>query len=130
MAERIVCTYCGMDGHRASRCPTRAKENKIEKHLVRRVKELGGEVRKVQWVGRRNAPDRLVLIPPSFSPWLNLDSSKYHCIWVELKNPETIKTFPANAHERAQAREHQRMRELGQRVEVIGTIEGVEELLA
>lgn len=23
MAERIVCTYCGRDGHRASRCPVR-----------------------------------------------------------------------------------------------------------
>jgi len=51
-------------------------------------------------------------------------------IWVEVKNPETILTFPADARERAQAREHKRMRALGQRVEVIGTIEGVEELLS
>jgi hypothetical protein len=25
MAERLVCTYCGKDGHRASQCPTRPK---------------------------------------------------------------------------------------------------------
>ena len=37
------------------------RESLIEKHLVKRVKELGGEVRKVQWVGRRGAPDRAVL---------------------------------------------------------------------
>ena len=48
----------------------------------------------------------------------------------EVKNPETIKTFPANAQDRAQAREHQRMRALGQRVEVIGTLEGVAGLLS
>ena len=23
MTERIVCTYCGKEGHRASRCPAR-----------------------------------------------------------------------------------------------------------
>lgn len=101
-------------------------ERDIEKYLVRRVKKLGGEVRKVQWIGRNNAPDRVVMLPCD---------GKYTddwrpCIWVELKNPETIKTFPANAHERAQAREHQRMRALGQRVEVIGTLEGVDGLLS
>jgi hypothetical protein len=105
-------------------------ERDIEKYLVRRVKELGGEVRKVQWIGRNGAPDRLVMVPAmkDFSAPV-----VYHyprTIWVELKNPETIKTFPANAHERAQAREHQRMRALGQRVEVIGTLEGVDGLLS
>ena len=39
------------------------RERDIERHLVRRVKEIGGEVRKVQWVGRRGAPDRLVMMP-------------------------------------------------------------------
>jgi hypothetical protein len=38
-------------------------ERDIERHLVKRVKALGGEVRKVQWVGRRGAPDRLVMLP-------------------------------------------------------------------
>lgn len=103
------------------------RESQIEAYLVARVKALGGEVRKVQWVGRRSAPDRLVMLP--LTP---LSAGKPHegrTIWVELKNPETVKTFPANAHERQQAREHKRMRAMGQRVEVIGTIEQVDELL-
>ena len=107
------------------------RESQIEAHLVKRVKELGGEVRKVQWIGRRGAPDRLVMLPAS---WKGRRTSGFWdsptTIWVELKNPETIKTFPADAREKAQAREHARMRAMGQRVEVIGTIEQVEELLS
>jgi hypothetical protein len=38
------------------------RERDIEAHLVKRVKAMGGEVRKVQWIGRRGAPDRLVMI--------------------------------------------------------------------
>lgn len=96
------------------------RESEIEKYLVRRVKELGGEVRKVQWVGRRGAPDRLVMLP--LTP---LSAGKPHegrTIWVELKatgkKPETH-----------QLREHERMRAMGQRVVVIDSIEGVDELL-
>jgi len=102
-------------------------ERQIENHLVKQVKELGGEVRKVQWTGRVGAPDRLVMLP------LGPRSGRYssvRTIWVELKNPETVKTFPANAHERQQAREHERMRKMGQVVVVVGTIEQVEELLS
>jgi len=97
-------------------------ETDVERHLVARVKELGGEVRKVRWIGRNSAPDRLVMLPYEKVVFNT-------AIWVELKNPDTIKTFPADARERAQDREHQRMRAMGQRVEVIGTIEQVEELL-
>jgi hypothetical protein len=98
------------------------RERDIEQYLVKRVKAMGGEVRKVQWLGRRNAPDRRVMLPIAYAPLGG--------VWVELKNPTTVLTFPANAHERAQAREHQRMRNCGERVEVIGTLEGVERLLA
>ena len=38
-------------------------------------------------------------------------------------------TFPSNDHERQQAREHERMRAMGQRVVVIDSLSGVEELL-
>jgi hypothetical protein len=100
-------------------------ERDIENYLTKRVKALGGEVRKVQWVGRTSAPDRLVMLPRE----AYVDDA-HSCIWVELKNPQTITTFPANPHERAQAREHERMRRLGQRVEVIGTIEQIETLLS
>lgn len=112
------------------------KERDIERALARRVKELGGEIRKVAWVGRQGAPDRLVMLPVrSVAHRLGAHSTAHlrywpRAFWVELKNPDTVKTFPANAHERAQRREHERMRKLGQRVEVIGTIEQIEELLA
>lgn len=93
------------------------READIERYLVKRVKALGGEVRKVVWPGRRNAPDRVVMLP---------DLS---CMWVELKHPDTGHLFPMNAHERAQYREHQRMRELGQNVFVVWTKQQVDELL-
>lgn len=93
------------------------RESVIEKHLVKRVKELGGEVRKVAWVGRRGAPDRVVLLPRAGTTWTT------HAIWVELK----ATGVPAEAY---QLREHARMRKMGQRVVVIDSIEGVEALLA
>lgn len=100
------------------------RESDIEKHLVKRVKELGGEVRKVQWVGRVGAPDRLVMLPdrpvlvaPDNRAWVYKNT-----IWVELKAPGA-KPRPS------QLREHERMRSMGQRVVVIDSIEGVEELL-
>ena len=91
------------------------KERDIERHLVRRVKELGGEVRKVTWIGRRGAPDRLVMLPAQ----REYEST----FWVELKAPG-VKA------ESYQLREHARMRAMGQRVVVIDSIDGVEELLA
>lgn len=118
------------------------RERDIERHLVKRVKALGGEVRKVQWVGRSGAPDRLVMLParhhkkwdgkltPGAICWAEDWTQPAMMAWVELKNPETILTFPANAHERAQHREHERMRAMGQTVLVLGTIEQVEELLS
>lgn len=94
------------------------RERDVERHLVKRVRELGGEVRKVEWIGRRGAPDRLVMLPVAFEP------GGYRApIWVELKAPgQRAKLY--------QVREHFRMREMGQRVVVIDSIDGVEELLA
>lgn len=97
------------------------RERDIERHLVKRVKELGGEVRKVQWTGRRGAPDRLVMLPPASS--VAVDMVTGGIVWVELKAPGV-------KPESHQLREHERMRRMGQRVVVIDSIEGVEELLA
>ncbi len=91
------------------------RESEIEKYLVRRAKELGGEVRKVQWIGRRGAPDRLVMLPYERVVFNT-------AIWIELKAPGE-KTKPH------QAREHKRMRAMGQRVEVVDSFERVEEVL-
>lgn len=107
------------------------KESGVEDYLVERVEALGGEVRKVKWIGRKGAPDRLVMLPPVY--WnrdLQVHISRDNpTIWVELKRPGKLATFPADARERAQAREHERMRECGQRVEVIDSKEGIDKLL-
>jgi hypothetical protein len=86
------------------------RESDIEDYLVKRVQSMGGEVRKAAWIGRRGAPDRCVM----------LDGKT---IWVELKAPGQ----KAKPH---QAREHVRMRAMGQRVEVIDSLEGVEGILS
>lgn len=102
-------------------------ERDVEAYLIKRVSAAGGEVRKVKWIGRRSAPDRLILLP---QPPPELAMSQRTGFWVELKNPETIRTFPADFRERAQHREHERMRALGERVEVVGTLEQVNDLFA
>lgn len=99
------------------------RERDIERYLVRRVKELGGEVRKVQWIGRKGAPDRLVMLPRELV-YHDDGGSHYEgrTVWVELKAPGEKPTS-------AQLREHNRMRQMGQRVEVIDGIEQVERML-
>jgi len=86
------------------------RERDIEAHLKRRVKELGGEIRKTEWIGRVGAPDRRVMLPGR-AP-----------VWVELKAPGV-------APEAHQIREHNRMRRLGELVEVIDSLEAVDNLL-
>jgi hypothetical protein len=97
------------------------RESEIEKYLVKKVKALGGEVRKVKWIGRRGAPDRLVMLPRWLDPKRLNDIGR--TIWVELKATGKV----AEPH---QLREHVRMRRVGQRVVVIDSIEGVDALLA
>jgi len=84
------------------------KESYVEKYLIKRVKELGGEIRKTKWIGRSHAPDRVVF---------------FKGVWfVEIKRP--------NAAARAgQVREHSRMRQHGAAVFVINTIEQVDEFI-
>lgn len=85
------------------------RESEIENYLVERVRDLGGETRKVRWIGRNGAPDRLVMLPGT-------------SFWVELKAPgEKVKPH--------QAREHERMRKYGQRVDVVDSFDGVEAIL-
>jgi hypothetical protein len=100
------------------------RERDIEKHLVERVKALGGEVRKVQWVGRNGAPDRLVMLPIHMLTGSVMAKNRGYSltIWVELKAPGKKPTV-------RQVREHERMREMGQRVVVVDSIDGVDELL-
>jgi len=85
------------------------RESDIEKYLVERVKKLGGEVRKVKWIGRNGAPDRLVMLPN-------------RAVWVELKAPGQ----KCRPH---QTCEHERLRRMGQRVAVADSYAGVDALL-
>lgn len=99
------------------------RESSIEAYLVRRVREVGGECRKVSWQGRKGAPDRLVMLPPRYR-------EENPTTWVELKAEGLAALFPHTPHERQQHREHERMRAMGQRVVVIDSYAGVEELLS
>lgn len=91
-------------------------ESDIEAHLVRRVKELGGECRKVAWIGRRGAPDRVVML-------------RGRIVWIELKAEGLARRFASNAHERQQKREHDRMRAQGQKVYVLDDCDEIDKLL-
>lgn len=86
------------------------RERDIERALVKRVRQLKGEVRKVKWIGRRGAPDRLVMLPR-------------RSFWAELKAPGA--RVPGY-----QLREHVRMRQKGMDVYVIDSIEAIQGLLA
>ena len=108
----------------ATRPPTR--ESQIETYLRQQVKIRDGEIRKVTWIGQSKAPDRLVMLPNRADP---SPGAPGHTLWVEVKAPGKGNTFPADAHERAQAREHARMRAVGQKVFVIDSYEGVDRLL-
>ena len=87
------------------------RERDMEAYLVKRVNALGGEVRKLKWIGRRGAPDRVVMLPEGL------------LYWVELK----ALGQRAAAH---QAREHVRMLKMGQRVLVLDTLEKIDRVLA
>ena len=84
------------------------RESTIEKYLVQQVKAVGGEVRKVAWIGRRGAPDRVVMLPNGAT------------LWVELKAPG-VKPDPH------QLREHERMRDMGQQVVVVDSIKDADD---
>lgn len=100
------------------------RESQIEHRLVKRVKELGGEVRKVKWIGRAGAPDRIVMLPMQYVSLKGFRqvTADPKSIWVELKAPGV----KVSAH---QLREHERMRKMGQRVEVVDSYEKIEEIL-
>lgn len=84
-------------------------EGRIKAHLYKRVKHFGGEVRKVRWEGRRNAPDTRVMLPRLR-------------FWAELKRN-------GKKAEAAQKREHDKMRHYGEKVEVLNSCEEIDELL-
>lgn len=97
------------------------KENMIEEYLKKRVASFHGEIRKVKWINRHGAPDRLVLLPAvdTRGPAGVLPAKQ---LWVELKATGKV----AEAH---QEREHERMRAFGLCVEVVDSLARVDEVL-
>lgn len=85
------------------------RERNVERYLCQRVKAAGGETRKLKWIGRAHAPDRIVLL------WgLHL---------VELKRPG--KTF-----RKGQEREALRIARLARvTVWLIDTVEDVDDFI-
>lgn len=92
------------------------RERDVELYLANAVKAMGGECRKVKWIGRAGAPDRLVMLPP------RAGGQFARTLWVELKAPGE----KAKPH---QAREHNRMKAMGQCVVVVDSFERVDEVL-
>lgn len=75
------------------------RERDIEKAFTAQVKAAGGEIRKLKWLGRKGAPDRVLMI-------------NSHVWWIEFKAPGK----KPSAQQRS---EHRRMRKMGMRVLVI-----------
>ena len=100
------------------------KEAAVEHYARRRVKEAGGVIRKVRWIGRRDAPDRLILLPGYFHRSSNGQQwVAPRQVWVEFKRP-------GEKPRGSQLREHTAMRKFGCDVCVIDSFEGVDALLA
>jgi hypothetical protein len=87
-------------------------ESRVEKHFVERVKATGGFVRKLKWIGRNGAPDRIVW-------WHKHPAVSANPIFVELKRPKG----KAAPH---QVEEHMKMMSSGLRVFVLDTVEKVD----
>lgn len=83
-------------------------ERDIEAHLVRRVEAIGGEIRKVKWIERKGAPDRLVMYKGAE--------------FVELKKP-------GEDLEPHQHREHVRMKKHGVKVRMLDTFQAVDDFI-
>jgi len=82
------------------------KERDVEAYLVRRVKEAGGGIRKVRWLGRDGAPDRRIL---------------GKC-WVEVKAPNGRLSV-------RQIREIESMKAAKELVEVVYNFEDVDKVV-
>lgn len=85
------------------------RESEVESYLIKGVTEVGGHTRKLNYIGRRDAPDRLVLF------------TGFACL-VELKAPGEKPTM-------TQSNEHKRLRKAGLEVFVIDSFSGVDRLI-
>lgn len=89
---------------------TYTRESSVERYLVKRVKELGGEAYKFVSPGRRGVPDRLVILPGG------------RLFFVECK-------APGQKLRATQVREGMRLLQLGRAVYVVDSREEIDRLL-
>lgn len=87
------------------------RESLIERYLVKRAKELGGDAEKFVSPAQRSVPDRIVTFP------------KGVIAFVEVK-ASGMKALPA------QRRDHEKRRAKGFKVYVVNSIADVNSLLA
>jgi hypothetical protein len=85
------------------------RESKIEDYLIQQVEKAGGETRKLKYIGRKDAPDRLVLFP------------MVHVL-VELK-------APGECPRDSQYREHKKLAAAGFGVWIIDSFKDVDTLI-
>ena len=88
-----------------------AAESKLETYLKDEVRKRKGATRKVKWIGRNGAPDRLCWIPGWAFPKL-----------VEMKSPGK----PLEDH---QVREHKRLKKMGFRCVKLDSKDGIDRFL-
>lgn len=82
------------------------RESTVEDYLVEQCKAHGILTRKVTWIGRSKAMDRLLVFGGLV-------------VFAEVKSEVKGPKFPSNAHEDAQLREHERFRLRGADVRVV-----------
>lgn len=87
---------------------TKTLERNIEKYFIKQIKALGGEHRKLSWVNRAHAPDRVVFYKGNH--------------YIEMKRP-------GKGLRPGQEREHARMEKHQVAVWVINTTEQVDEFI-
>ncbi len=93
------------------------KEREVKAYLLAQAKEHGVLARKVVWEGRDSAPD-WVLMAKKSNPYL-----PGRTVWAELKATGEVPNSK-------QLREHERMREHGQVVVVLDSIEKIDDAIA
>lgn len=93
------------------------RERDIEDHLAAAAEKHGALVRKVQWIGRRGCPDRVLFFPARRLP--GGATLPARTLWVEVK-------APGGKPEPYQLREHARMRAAGADVVVVDSVEAVD----
>lgn len=89
--------------------PGSERESSVENYLVKRVAEIGGETRKLKWIGRRGAMDRLVLYRGAH--------------FVELKRPKGGKLSAQ------QATEYETFTRLNVSIHIVNTKAKVDEFI-